>query len=175
MYLRLLLIAAVIATVFAATSFTRAKVPSEVVVMNNAPGEMHANPMTDHEVHTFIEDLTGRTMCAVVEQRYVDCVTGTLYWGLLDAHENSFWTQRGSCDGEDRYIPNDWAINVVIAGDCDCNFYDCTTSESCSAPLPTVRECFDALDGECEIICYVDCDSYWDAVQEEEEVCKHLW
>ena len=173
MYLRLLLIAAVIATVFAATSFTRARVPSEVVIRNNAPGEMHANPMTDHEVHTFIEDLTGRTMCWGSERRYVDCVTGTLYWGLLNAHDG--WRHRGSCDGEDKHMPVDWAINV-LEDECNCEVvppYDCTTSESCSASLPTVRVCVDAIEGSCQILCYVDCESYWDAVKQKP--CEHLW
>ena len=171
MYVRLLLIVAVVPTVFAVTSFSRVNESSEIAVARNVETVWHPNPMTDHEAHLFISELTGRMLCFAYTQAYVDCSTGVHYQGPVGPG----WTDVGECDGLDSYRPNGWLISQCANATCHNppTGYDACEGESCSSRVGVVRECDSLLDGECQAFCYFDCESLWDAVKAEP--CKYLY
>ena len=161
MYLRLLLIVAVTATVFAATSFSRAKAPLAVVIPNNAPGAMHPNPMTPHEAHTFIEDLTGRKMCYVTTQEYKLCESSDIYEAVQNSHLG--WRNDNGCSGVTEYKVRGWLVDsnaFPCAGDC----YD---PGACTETVPggdAMRGLIVCSSPECQLNCYSSEQDFWDAV-----------
>lgn len=175
MYLRLLLIAAVIATVFAATSFSRAKVPSEVVVVKEVENKMHPNPMTEHEVHTFIEEMTNTTVCYVTTVEYKWCTQSTIFEAEIDSHLNPDdpWRNGGLCPGTSltTYKPNGWLI--------DKGEYPCPPAPECTVVGACPYEgnwpgSWGVTLQPFSQFCYTnDPSDFWDEVNEHP--CRFLW